>query len=140
MVSTPARGDQNLQQEGTISINCNIDERRVGGVTVLDLAGEIRTGGSRIVLHNAIGGLLQEGRNQILLNLARLTDIDASGLGELVSSHTNLKRRGGQLKLLHPTQTLREIMKIMRLLTVFDVYEDESEALAGFTELATEGR
>ena len=123
---------QNLWPERAVLVNCHIHERRVGSVTVLDLVGEIRTGGSRVALHDTIRSLLKEGRDQILLNLAKLTAIDASGLGELVASRTNLKRDGGQFKLLHPTQALREIMTIMKLLTVFDVYEDESEALAGF--------
>jgi anti-sigma B factor antagonist len=109
-------------------------------VTVLDLAGEIRTGGSRVALHDVIGRLLKEGRIQILLNLAMLTSIDASGLGELVSNHIDAKRFGGQFKLLRPTAALRGMITIMKLLTVFDIYEDESAALAGFTELATEGR
>ena len=140
VVSAPARGSQNLRQEGTVLINCTINERRVGSVTVLDLAGEIRTGGSRVALHDVIGRLLKEGRIQILLNLAMLTSIDASGLGELVSNHIDAKRFGGQFKLLRPTAALRGMITIMKLLTVFDIYEDESAALAGFTELATEGR
>ena len=126
------RNSPPLRQEETVLVKCSINERRVGSVTILDFDGEIRTGGSRVALHDAIGRLLKEGRSQILLNLARLTGIDASGLGELVASHTNLKRYGGQFKLLHPTQVLREMMMIMKLLTVFDVYEDESAALVGF--------
>jgi anti-sigma B factor antagonist len=112
-------------------VNC-INERRVGSVTVLDLDGEIRTGGSRVALHDAIGALLGEGRNQILLNLNRLSTIDASGLGELISSHVALHENGGQLKLLHLTRALREMMTMTKILTIFDVHEDEAEALAGF--------
>ena len=101
-------------------------------MTVLDLDGEIRTGGSRVALHERIGGLLREGRNQILLNLAGLSSIDASGLGELISSHVILHENGGQLKLLHLTRALREMMTMTSLLNVFDVHDNEAEALAGF--------
>ena len=116
---------------GQVMVNC-INERRVGSVTVLDLDGEIRTGGSRVALHDAIGALLGEGRNQILLNLNGLSTIDASGLGELISSHVALHESGGQLKLLHLTRALREMMTMTKILTIFDVHEDEAEALAGF--------
>lgn len=122
-------------------VNC-INERRVGSVTVLDLGGEIRTGGSRVALHDAIAGLLEEGRNQILLNLAGLSSIDASGLGELITIHVALHENGGRLKLLHLTRALREMMTMTKLLTVFDVYENEAEALACFSVRAVdlEGR
>ena len=113
-------------------VNC-INERRVGSVTVLDLDGEIRTGGSRVALHDAIGALVGQGRNQILLNLAGLSSIDASGLGELISSHVALRESGGRLKLLHLTRALREMMTMTQILTIFDVHENEAEALAGFS-------
>lgn len=121
-----------LKPEGKAMVNC-INERRIGSVTVLDLDGEIRTGGSRVALHDTIGALLGEGRNQILLNLAGLSTIDASGLGELISSHVTLSENGGRLKLLHLTRALREMMTMTKLLTIFDVYENEAEALAGFS-------
>ncbi|HEX6624942.1 MAG TPA: STAS domain-containing protein [Pyrinomonadaceae bacterium] len=119
------------KSQGYGMVNC-INERRVGSVTVLDLDGEIRTGGSRIALHDAIGALLGEGRNRILLNLNGLSTIDASGLGELISSHVALHESGGQLRLLHLTRALREMMTMTKILTIFDVHEDEAEALAGF--------
>ena len=117
--------------QGSAMVNC-ISERRVGSVTILDLDGEIRTGGSRVALHDAIGALLGEGRNRILLNLNGLSTIDASGLGELISSHVALHENGGELKLLHLTRALREMMTMTKILTIFDVHEDEAEALAGF--------
>ena len=119
-------------QENTASVPCQIDERRVGVVTILDLDGELQAGGSRIALHDTIGCLLEEGRNQILLNLAGLSAIDASGLGELLQSNAALNKSGGQLKLLRPARALREMMSITKLLSAFDIYEDESEAVAGF--------
>lgn len=108
--------------------------RQVGNVTVLDMDGNIRIGDSTVALKEAIRGLLAEGKNQILLNLARVAYIDSLGLGELISIHITLKKNGGQIKLLHLTQRLRELMTITKLLTVFDVYEDEAEALDSFRE------
>lgn len=120
--------------ENTATVSCVINERRVGAVTILDLDGELRAGGSRIALHDAIGRLSGEGRNQILLNLARLSAIDAGGLGELLQSNVELNKGGGQLKLLLPTRALREMMTITKLLSVFDIYESEPEAVAGFSK------
>jgi anti-sigma B factor antagonist len=111
---------------------CKINERRLGAVTVLDLDGELRRGESRDVLRDAIARLSEEGRNQILLNLAGLSAIDASGLGELLQSHVELNQGGGQLKLLYPARALREMMSITKLDNVFDTFESESEAAAAF--------
>lgn len=116
----------------TALVNCQINERRVGAVTILNLNGELRASGSRIALSAAIKRLSGEGRNQILLNLAGLSGIDAGGLGELLQSSAELNKSGGQLKLLHPARALREMMSITKLLGVFDIFESESEAIAAF--------
>jgi anti-sigma B factor antagonist len=121
-------------QEKTAPVNCKINERRSGAVTILNLDGELRTGGSRLLLHEIIRRLSGEGRNQILLNLAGLSAIDASGLGELLQSNVGLNRGGGQLKLLRPARALREMMSITKLLSVFDIFESESEAVAAFAK------
>ena len=113
-------------------INLYINERHEGIVTVLDLKGRIRIGGVTIALHKAIRCLVSEGKNQILLNLAGVSHIDSSGLGELISSHVSLSNEGGTIKLVHLTESLRELMTITRLLAVFDVYDDEPEALESF--------
>jgi anti-sigma B factor antagonist len=112
--------------------NLNIQERRIGDVTVLDMDGNIRIGGSNVALKKAIRSLVGEGRNQIVLNLARVAYIDSSGLGELISGHVTLNNKGGQIKLLNLTQRLQELMTITKLLTIFDVYEDESKAVDSF--------
>jgi anti-sigma B factor antagonist len=116
----------------SMMVTCQIKERRIGDVTILDVHGELKTGGSRAVLHETIGRLSEEGRNQILLNLAGLTAIDASGLGDVLQSNVGLNQGGGQLKLLHLTRSLREMMMITRLLSVFDIFESEAEAVAAF--------
>jgi anti-sigma B factor antagonist len=112
--------------------NLKIKERRVGDVTVLDLDGHLRMDGGSAIFHDTMSRLLAQGRQRILLNLAGVAYVDSSGLGELISSHVTLSDNGGQLKLLHPTQRVRELMKITKLLTVFDIYESKSEALDSF--------
>lgn len=114
-------------------INLYIKERRVGDVTVLDLKGRVRIGGTTVALHKAIRSLVQEEKLLILLNLAGVTYVDSCGLGELIASHITLHSKGGEIKLLQLTESLRELMTATKLLTVFDVYESESSALASFT-------
>lgn len=116
--------------------NIGIKERRVGSVTILDTDGKIRIGlklgGSSVSLLRAIDSLLERGENQILLNLGGVASIDARGLGELVSTYVAVDKSGGQFKLFNLTQMLQELMKTTNLLTVFDVYESESQALSSF--------
>jgi len=114
-------------------VNLYIHERREGDVAVLDLKGRIRISGGTLALHRSIRCLVEEGKMKILLNLAGVTHIDSTGLGELISSYVTLSNKGGQIKLVHLTERLQDIMTITKLLTVFDVYENEADALAGFT-------
>ena len=114
-------------------VNLYINERRDGEVTVLDLKGRIRISGGTLALHKAIRCLVNEGKTKILLNLANVTDIDSTGLGELISSRVTLSNQGGEIKLVHLTERLRDLMTITKLLTVFDVYDNEPDALASFT-------
>jgi anti-anti-sigma factor len=113
-------------------INLYINERPAGNVTVLDLKGRLRIGGSTVALHNTIRTLAQEGKTMILLNLAGVSYIDSCGLGELIAGHITLRKKGGEIKLLNVAETVRELMAVSDLLAIFDIYETESEALAGF--------
>jgi anti-sigma B factor antagonist len=113
-------------------INLYINERRVEDVTILDLKGRERIRGTSMALHESIRCLAREGKVQVLLDLASVKHIDSGGLGELVSSHVTLDEKGGALKLMHMTESVRELMTITKLLTVFDVYDNEPEALASF--------
>jgi len=114
-------------------VNLYINERREGDVTILDLKGRIRINGGTLALHKAIRCLVDEGKTKILLNLALVTHIDSVGLGELISSHITLSNKGGEIKLIHLTERVRDLMTITKLLTVFDVYDNEPDALASFT-------
>jgi anti-sigma B factor antagonist len=110
----------------------NIRERQASDVTVLDMDGRITIGEGSVALRSAVRRLLEEGKKNILLNLAGVGYIDSSGIGELVSSYTAINKEQGQLKLLNLTQKLQDLLAITKLLTVFDVYENESDALNSF--------
>ena len=111
-----------------------ISERQTGDVTVLDLGGKITIGEGNVSLRTAIRRLTEEGKKKVLLNLAQVGYVDSSGVGELVAGFTTLKREGGQLKLLNLTGKIRDLLAITKLLTVFDVYEDEAAAVNSFKE------
>ena len=110
----------------------SINERQAGDVTVLDMSGRITIGEGSVALRTAIRRLLEEDKKKILLNLGGVGYIDSSGIGELVSSFTAINKEQGQLKLLKLTQKLRDLLAITKLLTVFDVYDDEAEALSSY--------
>ena len=110
----------------------NIRERQAGDVTILDMEGKITIGEGSVSVRSATRRLLEEGKKKILLNLAGVSYVDSSGIGELVSSFTTINREGGQLKLLNLTQKIQDLLAITKLLTVFDVYEDEATALNSF--------
>jgi anti-sigma B factor antagonist len=110
----------------------NISERQAGDVTVLDMSGKITIGEGSVALRTAVRRLLEEGKKRILLNVGGVSYIDSSGIGELVSSYTAINKEAGQLKLLNLTQKIRDLLTITKLLTVFDVYETEAEALNSF--------
>src|SRR5919106_1532947 len=109
-----------------------LKERQAGDVTILDLSGSVRMGEGAISLRNAIRGLNEQGNKKILLNLGAVKNIDSSGIGELIANYTTISRDGGQLKLLNLTDKIQNLLVITKLLTVFDAYEDEAEALKSF--------
>ncbi|MGI9065624.1 MAG: STAS domain-containing protein [Pyrinomonadaceae bacterium] len=109
-----------------------LNERQAGDVTILDMSGSVRMGEGAVSLRNSIRGLNDEGKKKILLNLARVKNIDSSGIGELIANYTTISREGGQLKLLSLTDKIRDLLVITKLLTVFDSYDNEAEALNSF--------
>jgi anti-sigma B factor antagonist len=112
--------------------NLEIAERRNGNVTVLDLRGNIRLGEGNTELHNILRFLVEKGEKRILLNLAGVTNIDSSGLGELVAGFATLQKNDGELKIVRLSERVHELMVITKLLTVFDVFESEQEAIDSF--------
>lgn len=109
-----------------------IEERSSGNVTVLDLRGKLTIGDGDELLKDKINSLVQQGHVRILLNLADVPYVDSAGLGQMVSSFRTVTRSGGALRLLNLTARIKEVLTITKLLTVFDTYESESEALASF--------
>jgi anti-sigma B factor antagonist len=109
-----------------------VNERQAGDVTILDMNGAVRMGEGAISLRNSIRGLNDQGKKKILLNLSGVKNIDSSGIGELIANYTTISRDGGQLKLLNLTDKIQNLLVITKLLTVFDSYDNEAEALNSF--------
>jgi anti-sigma B factor antagonist len=105
----------------------------INGVIVIDLSGRITLGDGSVLLRDQIREELAKGNKQILLNLADVSYMDSSGLGELISAYTSVKNRGGEVKLLKLTRRVRDLMEIVKLYTVFDIYDDEASGIASFT-------
>lgn len=106
--------------------------RKVDSVTVVDVSGRITLGEGCSQLRELIREQLGKGNKRVLLNLADVTYIDSSGIGELVSAYTALSNSGGQLKLLNLTKKVHDLLQITKLYTVFDVHEDEAKAIGSF--------
>ena len=109
-----------------------IKERVVGGVSILDLSGKIVLGEGDIQLKERIKDLLGDGQKRILLNLADVNYIDSAGLGTLIGAYTTVKREGGSLKLVNLTKRIQDLLAITKLITVFETFDSEAEALASF--------
>ena len=110
----------------------HVTHRDAGLVTVVDLGGKITLGEESALLRTTVRGLLEEQRTKIVLNLADVNYIDSAGIGELVSAYTSVKGRGGELKLLHLTKKVHDLIQITKLYTVFDVHSEESAAVRSF--------
>ena len=114
-----------------------IEERVAGDVTVIKVTGDITLNkGGDILLKDKINSLLQQGQMKVLLDLGGVSYVDSAGLGQLVQVHTVTAQNRGSLKLLNVTKRLKDLLVVTKLLTVFDTYESEAEALASFTKPA----
>jgi anti-sigma B factor antagonist len=109
-----------------------IEKRTVGDVQILDCSGKITLGEGTMAVRNTVRDVLKNNEKKIVLNLADVNYVDSSGVGELVSTYTTVTNSGGQLKLLSLTKKIRELLAITKLLTVFQVFEDEQAALDSF--------
>lgn len=110
-----------------------IEERVVGNVTILDLKGKVTLGEGDEVLKDKINSLVHQDRKRILLNFADVPYIDSAGLGEIVRTYTTVSRQGGQLKLVNLTKRITDLLSITKLLTVFETFESEQEALKTYS-------
>ena len=111
----------------------HIDERQVGEVTVLRLAGRLELDAGDLALRDHINRLVEEGRTRLVLDMQEVTRIDSAGIGMLVGKYLSVKRLGGTIKLLHLTARTNRLMDITKLVTVFETFLDEQEAIRSFS-------
>ncbi len=109
-----------------------IDERAVDGVTVLDLQGKMLIGEGDELLREKVNQLVENGTEKIVLNLAEVPYVDSAGLGEIVRCYTTVSRKNGKLKLLNLTKRIHDLLSITKLLTVFETYDSEEDAVKSF--------
>src|SRR6188508_3428253 len=110
-----------------------IEERIVNDVTILDLKGKITLGEGDEALKDKINSLVHQNRKKILLNLEDVPYIDSAGLGEIVRTYTTVSRQGGQLKLVNLTKRITDLLSITELLTVFETFDSETDALQSYS-------
>jgi len=106
--------------------------RDLGDIRVIELSGKITIGAGDVKLRELITQALEIDKNDIVLDLGGVTAIDSSGIGEMVACYTSVTKRGGQLKLMHLSPKITDILQVTQLITVFDVFDDEREALGSF--------
>ena len=109
-----------------------IVEREVGDATILDIKGKILIGEGDDALRDAVTRVVESGKTKILLNLAEVPYVDSAGLGEIVRCYTTVSRKGGRLKLINLTKKIQDLLAITKLLTVFETYDHEDEAVKSF--------
>ena len=113
-----------------------IEERNVGDVVVLDLKGKVTLGEGDELLKDKVNSLVNQGHKKIVLNLADVPYIDSAGLGEVVRTYTTVSRQGGSLKLLNLTKRITDLLAITKLLTVFETFDSEADAIRSFAASA----
>lgn len=109
-----------------------IHQRSVGDVTIIDLNGKMTLGEGDELLRDKVNSLIQQGQKKLILNLAEVPYIDSAGLGEIVRTYTTVSRQAGSLKLLSLTKRIQDLLLITKLLTVFETFESEDEAVKSF--------
>jgi len=113
-------------------MSLNLNTRKVNDVTVIDVSGRITLGEGTSVMRDAVRDLITGGHRKVVLNLAEVSYIDSSGFGELVDGYTSLTKAGGTLKLIGLTERVKTLMRMTNLDKVFEVHEDEAQALRSF--------
>jgi anti-sigma B factor antagonist len=106
--------------------------RDLGDVRIVGLSGKITIGGGDVKIRELVDNALADSRNKIIFDLGGVSAIDSSGIGEMVACYTTVAKHGGKLKLMHLSPKINDILQVTQLITVFDVYDDEQEALGSF--------
>ena len=109
-----------------------ITDRRIGDITVIDVGGRITIDDGADLFRDTVRGLLRDGRAKLILNFKNGSYIDSTALGEIVRSYTSATRKGGTLKLLNVPPRVHELLVVTKLLSVFDLFDDEAEAIRSF--------
>jgi len=110
-----------------------ISQRTVGDVVIVEISGKITLGeGGDAILKDKMRSLIQQGHKKLLLNLGEVSYVDSAGLGEIVQAYATVNKDGGKLKLLNITKRIKDLLSITKLLTVFDTFDSEAEAIASF--------
>ncbi len=112
----------------------DISERQIGSVVVVDVKGKITLGdGGDAVLKDKMRSLVQQGHKHVLLNLGEVSYVDSAGLGEIVQAYATVSKNGGALKLVNLTKRIKDLLAITKLLTVFETFDSEADALKSFS-------
>ena len=114
-------------------------ERRIGDVTILQLIGRLELETGDLILRDTINRLVEEGQVKLVLDMKEVTRLDSAGIGMLVSKYLTVRRAGGTIKLLHPTERTDHLMDITKLTTVFQVFDDEASAVKSFDDAPAQG-
>ena len=114
-------------------------ERRIGDVTILQLIGRLELETGDLILRDTINRLVEEGQVKLVLDMKEVTRLDSAGIGMLVSKYLTVRRAGGTIKLLHPTERTDHLMDITKLTTVFQVFDDEASAVKSFDAAPAQG-
>jgi len=122
-----------------VATRMQVIERRIGDVTVLQLIGRLELETGDLILRDTVNRLVEEGQVKLVLDMKEVTRLDSAGIGMLVSKYLTVRRAGGTIKLLHPTERTDHLMDITKLTTVFQVFDDEASAVKSFDDAPAQG-
>jgi anti-sigma B factor antagonist len=141
----PFRFGEELDTHGTVQarsthlsdrrrsiMKVTLKTRKVNGIVVMDISGRLCAGQPTLLLHETVRKFIEDGDNNFLINLADVSSIDTSGLGELISTYSLADSHGGAAKLLHLGKKAKDVLQMTKLLTVFDTFTDEVQAIKSF--------
>jgi anti-sigma B factor antagonist len=131
---------KSIRGKGEKDMTMKIKERQIAGVAIVDISGRITLGDGTALLRDTIRDLIARGNKNILLNLGEVAYIDSSGVGELVSAFLGTRREGGDVKLLNLTKRVRDVVEIVKLGSIFEIFDNEAAAVEAFTRLGSPAR
>jgi anti-sigma B factor antagonist len=121
-----------MSMQARVAAKMQAATRQIGEITIVDISGRIMLGEGNVMLREIMVDLLEKGHKHILLNLAEVTHVDSAGIGELVRTHTSVRKQGGHVKLVSPSKKVHELLQMTMLSAVFDVQPDEPTAIRSF--------